>query len=74
LQLTPFNVALELFGNLAGVYDDLRKIELDYFVANYTAVKNTRTMDIVKQRAIAGELTYHSSTSMEVMERLMSIS
>jgi hypothetical protein len=69
-QLRPANVALELFGNLAGVYDDLRKVELDYFVANYAAVKQTKTMDIVKQRAIAGELIYHSSTSMEVMERL----
>jgi hypothetical protein len=72
-QLTPFNVALELFGNLAGVYDDLRKIELDYFIANYDAVLKTTTMDVVKQRAIAGELTHYPSTSMEVMERLTSI-
>jgi hypothetical protein len=69
-QLTPSNVALELFGNLAGVYDDLRKVELDYFVANYEQVKKTTSMDIVKKRAIEGDLTYYPSTSMEVMARL----
>jgi hypothetical protein len=68
-QSIPSNVALELFGNLAGVYDDLRKVELDYFVANYAAVKATKTMDVVKQRAADGELTYYLATSMEVMER-----
>jgi hypothetical protein len=69
-QLTPSNVALENFGNLAGVYDDLRKVELDYLVANYAAVKKSKTMDIVKQRAADGELTHYLSTIMEVMERL----
>jgi hypothetical protein len=68
-QLTPSNVALELFGNLAGAYDDLRKIELDYFVASYDAVKATKTMDIVKQRAADGESTYYLATSMELIER-----
>jgi hypothetical protein len=71
-QLTPSNVALELFGNLAGVYEDVRKIELDYFIANYDVVLKTKTMDVVKQRATDGELTYYLSTSMEVMERFMS--
>jgi hypothetical protein len=47
-QLTPANVALELFSDFSGVYDRVRRVELDYFIANYHAVKVNRSMDKVR--------------------------
>lgn len=72
-QLTPSNVALELFGNLAGLFEEIRKIEMAYFLARYEAVKRTKTIQIVQERATAGKLNYYLETSMEVMDRLTAI-
>ena len=69
-QLTPANVALELFSDFSGVHDRVRRVELDYFIANYHAVKANGSMDKLEERAAQGEILYYTKTSMEVMRRL----
>jgi hypothetical protein len=69
-QLTPLNVALELFSNFSGVYDEVRKVEMDYFLARYDEVKANEGMSRVEDRVAKGELSYYGTTSMELFRKL----
>jgi hypothetical protein len=69
-QLTPLNVALELFSNFSGVYDEVRNVEMDYFLDHYDEIKANGSMNRVEVRMAKGELTYHGATSMELFRKL----
>lgn len=55
-QLTVENVAYELFSDVAGVYEDVREMLLQFAVENWAAVKDTASMQEMEALAEAGEL------------------
>lgn len=70
-QLSVENAAYELYGSVAGVYDAIREIVLDFCVENWAAICETSAMKEMEQLAEAGELPPKViATAMQLAKRL----
>lgn len=69
-QLKPESVAYELFGEMPGIYEEIRSTLLDYAVANWTAVNPSAAMTEVRRRVKDGQYHYAADISMDLLARL----
>ena len=71
IQLDAVNAAVELFSETSAVYDDLRKVVLDWVVDNWKTVKDSAGMKEVDRRVKVGELPHAGKIYAELVPRVL---
>lgn len=69
-QLTPANVATELFGDVARAYPEVWKVEMDYCVKHWAQVKDSKAMKEIEGLVEREELPGGGRVLMELAKRL----
>ncbi|GAA5904125.1 hypothetical protein JCM6882_003952 [Rhodosporidiobolus microsporus] len=69
-QLSPSNAAVELFGDVAADYDELRAVAMRYTVEHWSEVKESEGMKEVRSKIKSGELPRAGEVLMELMDKL----
>ncbi|GAA5863416.1 hypothetical protein JCM1840_007519 [Sporobolomyces johnsonii] len=71
-QLTPQNVAVELFSEVSSCFDEVRDVALEYAVANWKVVVKAPATQELERKAQAGELDGSAaSTALLLAKKLM---
>ncbi|GAA5886183.1 hypothetical protein JCM5296_003511 [Sporobolomyces johnsonii] len=71
-QLTPQNVAVELFSEVSSCFDEVRDVALEYAVANWKVVVKAPATKELERKAQAGELDASAaSTALLLAKKLM---
>jgi hypothetical protein len=68
-QLTKENVALELFGDVSGCYDEVRAIELDLAAKEWAFVKTSPAMAGVSQKVREGGYPHFAEIMVQLLPR-----
>lgn len=69
-QLTTDNVAYELFGDVAGSFEEVREVEMEFAIEHWEEVKDSVAMKEMEALAEAGELPHAVATTMQLARRL----
>jgi hypothetical protein len=72
LYLAPANVLFEYCGSLSSDYEDVKKVELDYLVDNWNAVKQESSTKTWKEMVCKGGFPNYATASIDLIMRLES--
>ncbi|KAI5474178.1 BTB/POZ-like domain containing protein [Pseudohyphozyma bogoriensis] len=68
-QLSVTNVAFELFGSTSEVYEQVRKVEMEFVVRHWGEVKRSRGMEVVERRMREGKVPQFGELVWEISKR-----